>query len=158
MFLHIFFCKIIFLYCTCMSYSQIFKKELERDFIIDYIKNNLHLVKNKNSSSSQSIDISNEVIHTYDTSYNGSKLIKDIYLLNKVVYKKIKFHDNISKLTTYLKKKYYQSKVNKYITDNMSYKKFVTIFRQCCKYLKINIDSKIVYSNSTYEMTYYVSF
>ena len=136
-----------------MSYSQIFKRDLELDFILDYIKNNLILVKNTSSSTLQSVDVSNDSVEDKQI----STVDTCVYLLNKVAYKKIKFHNNIHVLTDYLKDKYYPSKVGKYIVENMCYKKFVTIFRQCCKYLKINIDSKIRYSNSTYEMTYYVT-
>lgn len=126
-----------------MSYKQLFKYMPEDNFIEKYISDNFIVDEKKNKEA-------------FDNSNN--KYVTSHFIFNKVVYKKLKFHDRVKDLVEYLRTKYFLSKQEKYLNVSMTYKRFITILRQVCKVLRIDITSKIVYSNSTYEMTYFISF
>ena len=56
----------------------------------------------------------------------------------------------------YLNKEYYFKSKHHYLEREKTYKNFVTIVRQICKYHAIPYTSKILYSKSTYEIKYFI--
>ena len=77
------------------------------------------------------------------------------YLINKSYYKRAIFLDLIKDFIDDIKDYYHISK-RKYIENVDNYSKFMTIIRQLCKINNINFASKIIYSKSTYDITYYI--
>jgi len=77
------------------------------------------------------------------------------YLINKSYYKRAIFLDIIKEFIHDIKDYYHVSK-HKYIENVNNYSKFMTIIRQLCKINNINFASKIIYTKSTYDITYYI--
>lgn len=77
------------------------------------------------------------------------------FLINKSYYKRAIFLDIVGDFIDDIKEYYHISKV-KYIEDVDNYSKFMTIIRQLCKINNINFVSKIIYSKSSYDITYYI--
>lgn len=77
------------------------------------------------------------------------------YLINKSYYKRVIFLDIIKEFIHDIKDYYHVSK-RKYIENVDNYSKFMTIIRQLCKINNINFASKIIYTKSTYDITYYI--
>ena len=77
------------------------------------------------------------------------------YIFNHISYKKANYNNDIQSLISMLIGHYHKSK-QFYLTRNMNYKNFVTIIRQICNYLCIPYTSKIVYSNSKYNINYVI--
>ena len=68
--------------------------------------------------------------------------------------------DNIFKTTTFsdIMSDVYHNSKKKYVNkEEHTYKSLATVIRQVCKYHKIDMKSKIKYSNSTYETMYYIN-
>ena len=84
----------------------------------------------------------------------GNKRNNEQYVFNHISYKKANYNNDVQKLINYLVNYYHKSK-QFYLTRNMNYKNFVTIIRQVCNYLCIPT-SKIVYSNSKYNINYVI--
>ena len=78
---------------------------------------------------------------------------KKEYLFNTISYKKIIYDNALESIVEELKKCYHVSK-KFYIEREMTYKNFLTILRQICKYLNIAYDSSIVYNKSKYTIHY----
>jgi hypothetical protein len=53
--------------------------------------------------------------------------------------------------------KYYHNTKKVYFNKKISYKSFITIVRQICKYNNISIVSKQIFNYSNYELAYYIS-
>jgi hypothetical protein len=53
---------------------------------------------------------------------------------------------------------YYHISKRKYLEKKLSHKSFVTILRQICNFNNIKYISQIIYSNSTYDIVYYIYF
>lgn len=85
----------------------------------------------------------------------GNKRNNEQYVFNHISYKKANYNNDIQKLVNYLVNYYHKSK-QFYLTRNMNYKNFVTIIRQICNYLCIPYTSKIIYSNSKYNINYVI--
>lgn len=77
------------------------------------------------------------------------------YLINKSYYKRAIFLNIVQDFINDIKEYYHISK-QKYIQNVDNYSKFMTIIRQLCKINNINFVSKIFYSKSTYDITYYI--
>ena len=77
------------------------------------------------------------------------------YLINKSCYKRAIFLDIIKEFIDDIKDYYHVSK-RKYIENVDNYSKFITIIRQLCKINNVNFASKIIYTKSTYDITYYI--
>ena len=72
------------------------------------------------------------------------------------MFKKIKFKpENLDNFYNQIKQYYFKSKLF-YLERDKTYKNFVTILRQICKYHAIPYTSKILYSKSTYEIKYFI--
>ena len=85
----------------------------------------------------------------------GNKKINEQFTFNHISYKKANYNNDVQKLINYLANYYHKSK-QFYLTRNMNYKNFVTIIRQVCNYLCIPYTSKIIYSNSKYNINYVI--
>lgn len=94
-----------------------------------------------------------EIIHTYFY-YND---VQKNYILNKSVYKKLILLKVLPSFIHSIKSFYYSSKQYYVNRIPITYSNFTTIIRQLCKHLNIHIISKIIYSNSTYEIEYYIT-
>lgn len=79
------------------------------------------------------------------------------YEFNNTSFKKAKFEEK--ELNKFYKtiKPYYHNSKNFYVNREKTYKNFVTIIRQICKFLKITYKSKIKYRNSSYSIIYFIS-
>ena len=105
--------------------SQIFKKNIEASFFVDFIKK-----------------------YAIDKGNNE-------YTFNHISYKKANYKNDVQNIITYLLNYYHTSK-QFYLTRNMNYKNFVTVIRQICNFLCIPYTSKIIYSNSKYNINYMI--
>lgn len=85
----------------------------------------------------------------------GNKKNNQQFTFNHISYKKANYNNDVQKLINYLFNYYHKSK-QFYLSRNMNYKNFVTIIRQVCNYLCIPYTSKIIYSNSKYNINYVI--
>ena len=84
------------------------------------------------------------------------KQYEHYYEFNPTSFKKAKYdEDSLEQFYKSIKPYYHKSK-NFYIDRERTYKNFVTIIRQICKFLKITYKSKIKYSNSDYSIIYFI--
>lgn len=74
------------------------------------------------------------------------------FVVDDIVYKRIKYDDRIFGLYNYLKPFYHSSK-RKYVDGCASQSGFLTILRQICNLFCIQHQSKILYRNATYVKT-----
>ncbi len=82
-----------------------------------------------------------------------SEKTKNKYIFSKATFKKGQLEDKINPFCNRLQEHYYTSK-EFYVTRNMTYKNFVTIIRQMCKYHHIAFTSVMKYNKSKYEIIY----
>ena len=80
---------------------------------------------------------------------------KNQYIFSKESFKRIKLQKEEITFCENLKKYYFPSK-HHYLEREKTYKNFVTIIRQICKYLHIPFTSDIKYSKSKYEIKYFI--
>ena len=76
-------------------------------------------------------------------------------IFSKEAYKRIKLDNGIEPFCVNLKNYYFPAKYH-YLTREKTYKYFITIIRQICKYHHIPFTSKINYSKSKYEIKYFI--
>lgn len=79
------------------------------------------------------------------------------YVFSKTTFKKIKLQspNKLNEFYEKIKPHYFKSK-QFYLERDKTYKNFITILRQICKFHAIPYTSKIVYSKSTYEIKYFI--
>lgn len=77
------------------------------------------------------------------------------YMLNNEFYKKGIFNNAIQFFFNICKSHYYQSKLY-YLETKLTYKSFLTVLRQICKFNKIKYTTEIKYDKSNYNIIYYV--
>jgi hypothetical protein len=77
------------------------------------------------------------------------------FLVNKFLYKKTEYNNNIIVFLESLKEYYYISK-RKYVDRTMTYKHFLTVLRQLCNAHNITYTTRLVYDKSSYEIEYCV--
>lgn len=78
------------------------------------------------------------------------------FIFSNTIFKKIKFEPkNLEDFYNNIKPYYFKSKLF-YLERDKTYKNFITILRQICKYHAIAYTSKIIYSKSTYEIKYFI--
>ena len=151
--------------------SQIFRNKLELGYILDYFLSNFTLVEpNDIKDIIDTIDISlieqrcsNMIIDSNVDSSDGDSYNVDnsnvvvsnrIHLqLNKVVYRKLEYHNKLQPFVDYIRDFYYKSKKN-YAVEKITFKSFVTIIRQICKYFGFTMSTTIHYTRSTYDLKY----
>lgn len=107
--------------------SQIFKKELEYDVIVNFIKSNL----------------------IFDN-LNGS------YISNLTTFKKMVLTKKIHEFQEYIQHFYYLSKQN-YPSNIFTYRGFNVVLRQIVKHLSIDYKYKIKYIHSDYVIEYFIT-
>ena len=99
-------------------------------------------------------DISKNIILTFLNNY--AEQDERFYIFSKTNFRQAEFHNAIEPLCTYIKPYYHKSK-QYYIERKLTYSKFITILRQLCKLVELSYTSRIIYSNSTYNIVYYIS-
>ena len=71
------------------------------------------------------------------------------FVVDDVIYKRMRYDDRIFKLYDYLKPFYHLSK-QKYVNGCTTRTGFLTVLRQLCNLFGIQYTSKVVYRNGTY--------
>lgn len=79
----------------------------------------------------------------------------EYYRIDKIIFKKIEFHNLFTDFIANLNDYYYENK-KFYIERNINYNNFLTIVRQICKYNNILVNKKIIYYRDTYTIEYYI--
>jgi len=79
------------------------------------------------------------------------------YIFTKVLFKSAQYNETVIPFLDKIKNHYFPSKQN-YVTRKMTYKNFITILRQICKYHHIPFTSTIKYDKSTYDISYSIFF
>tara|TARA_B100000927_G_scaffold286238_1_gene277448 strand:+ start:19247 stop:19573 length:327 start_codon:yes stop_codon:yes gene_type:complete len=98
-------------------------------------------------------DISNEIL--YDFLKIHCILENNYYVLDKLIYKKYEYNNQIDLLKDKLKEKYKDSK-KFYLERKNNYNNLLTIIRHLCKKNNINYRSKIKYDKNKYYIIYYI--
>ena len=83
-------------------------------------------------------------------------LENDYYILDKLIYKKYEYNNEINLLKNKLKDKYKSSKLY-YLERENSYNNLLTIIRHLCKVNNIHYKSKIKYDKNKYNIIYYIA-
>ena len=78
---------------------------------------------------------------------------KNQYIFNNISFKKAVYNKDIEPFIEFISEYYYSAK-KFYVERKITYKNFVTILRQICKYHNIPFTTNIKYYNSTYEIQY----
>lgn len=113
--------------------SQIFCKDVPIEGVYKLLDNVTNILSQE--------DISSNIIYYYK--------------IDKIIYKKILFHDLIDNFLNSLKEFYYHNKYF-YIERDMNYNNFLTIIRQICNYNGIPFKKQIIYEKDTYSIEYYL--
>jgi len=95
--------------------------------------------------------ISKKHFFTFLSSWCEKKLI--YHELTKTSFKGATFRDLIQPFCESIKDNYHISKQH-YVERKMTYKNFITVIRQICKYHHIPFTSQIKYDKSNYEIYY----
>lgn len=77
------------------------------------------------------------------------------YIIDVNSFKKGMFNNNIPEFINQCIPYYHASK-QKYLKKNTTYKSFITIIRQICKYNNITHTSHIKYDKSSYDIVYHI--
>ena len=80
---------------------------------------------------------------------------RNYYKLTNDVYKQMIFKEVIPAFLDKVKPHYHLSK-QFYITRKISYSRFITIIRHICKMIEITYTSTMKYSNSSYQIDYFI--
>ena len=98
-------------------------------------------------------DISKNLVLNFLENYTD--ITDKFYIFSKTNFRKAEYHNAIQKICEDIRPYYHLSKLH-YIERKLTYSRFVTILRQLCKATKISYTSRIIYSNSTYNIIYYI--
>lgn len=80
--------------------------------------------------------------------------LKKEYVVNESIFKHLHYIGVLDELKSNLAPYYYDSK-QKYIINMFTYKGFITIIRQLCRFTNISYRYEIIYLQSKYEIKYY---
>jgi len=80
----------------------------------------------------------------------------NIIIIDKIIYKKIKYNGILDIFINKIKIYYNKNKLF-YVNRTITYKNFLTIIRQICKLYNLKFENKIKYFNSTYEIYYIIN-
>ena len=105
---------------------RLFKQELPLNLLVDFLKNNA----TKKDADGE-------------------------YIFDKVLFKRSEFNNTILSFLERCKPFYYSSK-QEYLSGNITYRKFMTVVRQICKYHNIPIETSMHYEKSTYNIIYHI--
>ncbi len=100
-------------------------------------------------------DISKNVL--FDFLENNSIKTNKYYLINSLTFKKSQLNNSVTTFFNGIEKYYHKSK-RYYINREITYARFITVIRQICKFTNVSFNSKINYSNSNYNIYYYIYF
>ena len=95
-----------------------------------------------------------EIIFSFLEKY-ASKNKTKYYLVTKETFKRARFNNEIQDFCDNIEEYYYKCK-KFYVTRKQTYKTFITILRQICKFKHLAFTSKIKYDKSKYEIVYYI--
>ena len=95
-----------------------------------------------------------KIIYDFLNKYAIKNNTKYFYV-SKIIFRQANLNDDIENFCKDMNEFYHNSK--KYYTEReQSYKTFMTIVRQICKYHHIPFTSKIKYDKSLYQIDYYI--
>tara|TARA_B100001093_G_C26784337_1_gene995997 strand:+ start:452 stop:784 length:333 start_codon:yes stop_codon:yes gene_type:complete len=77
----------------------------------------------------------------------------DVYVIDKISYKKAEYHNLLEPFMEKIKPYYFKSK-QYYVTRNLTNKTFLTVLRQIAKINNIKYQSNIIYQKSDYDIIY----
>lgn len=77
------------------------------------------------------------------------------YKINKIIFKKLEFHNFLTEFINNIKEYYYENK-KFYIARDINYNNFLTIVRQISNYNNVFVAKKIIYQRDTYSIEYYI--
>lgn len=77
------------------------------------------------------------------------------YYISKIIFRQANLHNEVELFCDHIKKYYHNSK-KYYASRTQTYKTFMTILRQICKYHHIPFTSKIKYDKSKYQIDYFI--
>ena len=100
-------------------------------------------------------DISNNILYNFLNIHCNYE--NNYYIIDKLIYKKYCYNDNISGLFKELKQYYRPSKIY-YLERETSYNNLLTIIRHICKKNNIEYYSKIKYDKNKYYIIYYIKY
>ena len=107
-------------------------------------------------------DISNTILYNLLDSVTKIDEIQDnsnnsieYYKLDKILFKKLEYHNLLNNFLRVLKEYYYSNK-QFYLERTMTYNNFLTIIRQICNYNNITIKKHIIYQKNIYSIEYYI--
>ena len=98
-------------------------------------------------------DLSNNIL--YDFLNIHCIIENNYYIIDKLIYKKYEYNNNIANFFQDLKEFYKESK-HHYLTRSITYNNFLTIIRHICKNNNIEYYRKIKYDKNKYNITYYI--
>ena len=82
-------------------------------------------------------------------------IIKNYYIINDISFKKGQYNNWIVDFVEKCRKYYHISK-RKYLDKQLTYKSFITIIRQICKFNNIQYQNLIKYEKSNYIIYYHI--
>jgi len=80
---------------------------------------------------------------------------KNCFVIDENVFKKGMYNNTIPIFMETCKEYYHLSK-RRYLEKKTTYPSFITVIRQICKYNEITYTHQIKYSNSSYNIIYYI--
>ena len=103
----------------------------------------------------------NQIIRSYvpflsDFITNNFNYENGSYIFNNLVFKKLQYEDKINSFLNELKSYYYKNKHYYLERDPITYNQFNTLLRQLCKNNDIQLQSKVKYNASKYDVEYYI--
>ena len=113
--------------------SQIFSKEIPVNLLYKLLDNVTELEKQEDKS--------------------GNNL--EYYKINKIIFKKLEFHNLLTEFINNIKEYYYENK-KFYLQREINYNNFLTIVRQICNLNNVFVAKKILYQRDTYTIEYYI--
>lgn len=85
--------------------------------------------------------------------YSGNNI--EYYKIDKIVFKKLQFHNLLTEFINNIKEYYYENK-KIYLQREINYNNFLTIVRQICKFNNVFVAKKILYQRDTYTIEYFI--
>ncbi len=79
----------------------------------------------------------------------------EYYKINKIIFKKLEFHNLLTEFINNIKEYYYENK-KFYLQREINYNNFLTIVRQICNLNNVFVAKKILYQRDTYTIEYYI--
>lgn len=97
--------------------------------------------------------IENKILYDFLKIY--CNLENNYYVIDKIIYKKYEYNNQIQTFYDKIKLSYKPSK-KFYLEREINFNNLLTIIRQICKYNKIEYYNKIKYDKNNYYIIYYI--